>query len=244
MKDLIKKVYEEKMSDGTFEKIVANKFEKMIEESCQNLFTWNGDIKKQMEEKIKGVMSGLLETTDFGDYVTKLQLVVNETIKNSSLGNYKEIAENIQKVCGHPDYKYGEKIKLSDIFEKYIEWIENEFEESDFDDDEIDRDDGTKTASLDCSLDTEESRHKISVVLGNEKVEHKAETEIRFDLIKRYREDTYFVDFNTDFRISDLRRLPSFTMYLLNLKQYYVDIEVDCDSDEGTAEFEFEWDIN
>ena len=247
MEDLIKKVYQEKMNDGSFEKIISVEFEKMVLESCNDLFKWNGAIKKQMDEKINSIMSGLIERTDFNEYVTKLQLVINETIKHSSLGNFKEVAESIQKICGHPNYKYGDKIKLSDIFKKYIEWIEKEFDENDFNDDEINKDDGTKTASVDCSLDIEESYSKISVVLGNEKVEEHEETEIRFDLIRSYdSEETYNLSFNSDYKISDLRNMPSFIIYLLNLKQQYVKIEIDDVSDDefGPAEFEFEWNID
>lgn len=51
MKDLINKVIEAKMQDGTIEKIVADKIDDMVKDICEKQMRW-GDAKKAMEEKL------------------------------------------------------------------------------------------------------------------------------------------------------------------------------------------------
>lgn len=257
MNELIKKIYEQKLSDGTFEKIVSDNFEKMVNDACKSLFEWNGPIKKQMEEKIKSIMSGVIEGTDFNSYIVKLQAVINESLKNTALSDYKNIAESIKSVVGVSGVEPYQKVSISEILSEYAKYIENELEEEDFDDDEINTDDGTKTAYLECYVSVEDdddddddqtssfSRYRSRlerkiVVLSHEKDDKRPETRVKFYLEKNYRGE-WNIEINRNIKISDLLYLPKFIVYLLSLSQKLANIIIDDTEASTEAELEFEW---
>lgn len=255
MNEIIKKIYDDKLSDGTFEKIVSENFEKMVNDACKDLFTWNGPIKKQMEEKIKGVMSGVLEGTDFSTYVVKLQDVINESLKNTSLEDYKEVAKSVKSICGVNEIEYRQKVSVSEMFKNYVEYLQEEFVESDFDDDEISSEEGTKNAYLECYVNVEDvddeeekgyfykKRDRKVVTLNHDKEDDHPDTVIQFHLEKDY-SGNWNVRIDKNFKITDLRYLPNFITYLINLEQRSANIQIDTSDDSTDAEFEFEWDYS
>ncbi len=252
MKELINKVYETKMKDGSFERIVSEQFEKMIKDVCGDVFGYGSDIKKKMQSNIGELMSGVVESSDFSEYVVKIQTVIDETLNNSSLGDYKEMLKKIKSLFGIKEVQFGQQVKITEILEKYTEYMESELSEDDFDDDEINRDDGTKNAYLECYVEVENAeddkrgyfssiREKKLVKLGHEKEDEHEDTIIEFEIVKDYK-DRYGVRLDKDFRVSDLRYLPSFIVYLLNLQQACAEIIIDTTNSTDEADFEFEWD--
>lgn len=258
MEELIKKVFEEKMTNGTFERIVGEKFEGMITSICDDLTSWSSPIKKQMEEKIKPLMSEAIENSDFNKYTIKLVDIINQSLKQSSLNQYRIVAENLKKLLGHKtiDYKFGETVKISTLFEKYVDFIEETFEESDFDSDEINTDEGKKTAYVNCSYYIDDDnydkkpsyfdnkRDNLHIIFTNDKAESDeniaTKTKIEFDVYEDYK-GLKRINFNSDFNISDLTFMPGFILDLMNIKNSYCNICIDSEEENLAAEFEFEW---
>lgn len=262
MEEMIKKIFNEKMNDGTFEKIVSEKFEQMITEICKDLTSWNGSIKKQMQEKIEPLMSDAIEKSDFNEYTIKLIDIINQSLKQSNLNQYRVVADNLKALLGHKEieYKWGGNVKISSIFEKYIEFVEESLEESDFKRDEINTDDGTKTTYVECRYFVEEDeycedrvgyfsnkRSTQHIIFTNDKAEEDddiaTKTRVEFDVYESF-DGTKHLNFDTDFKISELRTIPSFILDLMDIKNKYCNIFIDKRKDEGAATFNFEWNWN
>ncbi|MGD9679513.1 MAG: hypothetical protein AB7V16_14350 [Vulcanibacillus sp.] len=253
MNDLLQKVYEQKLTDGSFEAIISKQFDEMIKNVCNDLFSYNGAIKTEMKKQIAELMGGLIERTDFSQYVVKLETIINESLKNTKLEDYKRMVEGIKNICGVKKTKYGEIVNISDLLEKYGEFIKHEIEEDDFGVGEINTDDGTKNAYLECSFTVSEDEEKKGyfcktdqtkiVTFDNEKSCDKEDTIIQFKLEKNYN-GKYNVKIDKDWTIRDLRYMPEFVVYLLELETSSVEINIDKEYGTFEVEFEFEWECN
>ncbi len=56
MKELIEKVFEEKLNNGTIEQIVGKHIENMVSEIMKDSMSWNGQVKKALAEKMNPLM--------------------------------------------------------------------------------------------------------------------------------------------------------------------------------------------
>lgn len=222
MENLIKKVYQEKMNDGTIEKIVGEKFNEMVKAACDDLFRWNGPVKKQLEEKLKDVTSGLVERTDFSKYVTKMQYIINEALENSAAADYKEIAESLKAILGQKQIESFSKIKASELFKKYCDYIKNvDFSKIEVEDHvDVDYDDGYPTAYLTCEMALDYTDTKL--VFECNDVDNSEN--YRFEIsINRDNE----IRFKPKIDITDYKHLDDFTCYLLMLSNNWVKVEFD-----------------
>lgn len=252
MEELIKKVYAKKLQDGTIEEIVANQFEKMTEEICKDLMGWNGSLKKQMEQKIEPLLSGLIEKSDFSAYSTKLTTIINEAVKNSSLGENKAVAEALKNLLNYKSsLNLCQKVKISNLFDDYVQFVQDNLDSSDFEDD-IDY--YEYYACIDCFYEIAEddceykpsyfdSDDKYHIIFSNEKAEEDEEiarkTRIEFEIYKDFDGD-YKIDMRNDFRISELSRLPIFILKLIEISNKYCTIVLDTRNLSKTAEIEVE----
>lgn len=262
MEEMIKKIFNEKMNDGTFEKIVSEKFEQMLTKICDDLTGWNGSIKKQMEEKIQPLMADAIEKSDFNAYTIKLVDIINQSLKQSNLNQYKAVAKNLKELLGHKEinYKWEENVNISSIFKKYVEFVEESLDESDFERDEIHTDDGTKIAYVECRYFIEEDeycedrvgyfsnkRSTQHIIFTNDKADEDddiaAKTRIEFDVCESF-DGNKHLKFDTDFKVSDLRTIPAFILDLMDIKNKWCNICIDKREDDATADFEFEWNIS
>lgn len=224
MENLIKKVYEEKMQDGSFEKIVSEEFNKMLVNACNELFKWNGAIKKEIEKRLEEVMGGLIERTDFSSYVTKMEYIINEALENSATSDYKQVGESLKAIFGQKHIKAFSTIKASELFKEYCNFIkEKTFDESDFEDYiDIDDDEGEKTAYVECGMQLDDYHNILKFEcdgLGEYKKE-KCTFEIHLTRNNEIR-------FKPKLAITDYRFLDEFTCYLLMLSNNWVKVELD-----------------
>ena len=252
MEEIIKKVYAEKLQDGSIEKIVANQFEKMTEEICKDLMGWNGSLKKQMEQKIEPLLSGLIEKSDFSDYSTKLTTIINEAVKNTSLGENKAVAEALNNLLNYKSsLNLFQEVKISDLFDEYVQFVQDKLYGSDIKDY---IDDYEHYAYIDCFYNISEddceykpsyfdSDDKYHIIFSNEKAEEDEEiarkTRIEFEIYKDFDGD-YKIDMRNDFRISELSIFPAFILRLIDISNKYCTIVLDKRELSKTAEIEVE----
>lgn len=116
----INSVIEQKLNDGTLEKIVGEEFERCIKNTADRLFTSYGDIGRAIEEKITQSMLPAIERTDFTNYLTKLDVVLTEIVNQTSLQDNKKILENFKELMIEEESK---TVKFSQLFEKYCEYV-------------------------------------------------------------------------------------------------------------------------
>lgn len=116
----INSIIEQKLNDGTLEKIVGEQFEKCIKNTTESLFQSYGDIGEKIKEKIKQSMMPAIERTDFTDYLTKLDVVLTEIVNQTSLQDNKKILENFKELMIEEESK---TVKFSEIFEKYCAYV-------------------------------------------------------------------------------------------------------------------------
>ncbi|MGO5058520.1 hypothetical protein ACTQ4P_12030 [Clostridium sporogenes] len=68
LENSIKDCITKEIEKGIIEKVIAEQLEKCIEKSINDMFSWGGDVKKVVEEKVKSVMIPYLENYDYSQY--------------------------------------------------------------------------------------------------------------------------------------------------------------------------------
>lgn len=130
LENSIKDVITKKLEDGTVEKLVSEQLEKGVVNALDSLFRSYGDVTKVIEEKVKCVMVPYLENYDYSKYITKLDSVLVDVLKNSALDN-KKLLENFKTLMVGESIR--EEIKMSDIFKKWCEYCENNVDKNELD---------------------------------------------------------------------------------------------------------------
>lgn len=224
MENLIKKVYEEKMQDGTLEKIISEEFNNMVRNACKNMFGYGGIIKKELENKLNEVMSGLIDKTDFSNYVTKITYIINTALEETAASDYKATAESLKAILGQKHIKQFSTIKASELFKEYCNFIANEeVDESDLADHiDIEYDEGGKTAYVDCVMQLDDYHNILTFECKD--VCNIDENKYKFEIhLTRDNE----IRFKPKIAITNYKYLDQFTCYLLMLSNNWVKVELD-----------------
>ena len=248
MKDLINGVFEKKMQDGTIEKIVSEKIDNMIKAICDDQMKWGGAAKKAMEEKLSPIILQAVERSDLSDMVTKITMMINASLRGSELEQYHDILQSARIIFGLNDtikaLKEKGKVTLSEIFEKYKEYLNYIYDKDDFEKDDIVDDGETVTASIDCSLRVvPEDKGYFSwykpgyeVELHTDKSDDGRSGDIRFRL--RWNYDATKLSMCGDFSsmtLSDLRSAPEFILYLAIIEREWLTVEIDVEQDDDVV---------
>ena len=113
-------VLNEKLNDGTVEKIIEEKLKKGISEALDGLFGYHGEAKEVIEAKVREVMVPVIERHNFNQYVVKLDSSLTEIVNSTNLIDNKKMLENFQSIMKEPEC---EEIKLSEIFDRYCKHV-------------------------------------------------------------------------------------------------------------------------
>lgn len=113
-------VLNEKLNDGTVEKIIEEKLKKGISEALDGLFGYRGEAKEVIEAKVKEVMVPVIESHNFNQYVVKLDSCLTEIVNSTNLIDNKKMLENFQSIMKEPEC---EEIKLSELFDRYCKHV-------------------------------------------------------------------------------------------------------------------------
>ena len=220
-------VIEEKAQDGTFKKIIEEKVGECLSKALDDaLLGYSRGLYNKISEKIRETCDTVIEHYDFKNYLPKITEVLDNTVKNSVLPDYRKLAENLNIVLE----KTPEKITLSELFDKYLECMNNSgIEVSDgkyFDCDS----EAYVTATCMKDEDTGEYVFRISEEYETDdfddyivKVSIGTSYDGQFVISNVWQANCYYGNFT----MGSLRCLNSFVLYLLNLKQNWTKIEID-----------------
>lgn len=131
MQELDKRISEtinRKLSDGTVELLVEKSLEKAVSESISSIFSYSGDGRKIIQDKLNTLMIPIIEGHDFNKYLVKLDSVLTEIINGTTLDENKIILENFKRCMKEPTAK---EINISDIFEEYKRHVSENVDTSD-----------------------------------------------------------------------------------------------------------------
>lgn len=240
MKDLINKVFEEKMQNGTLEKIIADKIDAMVQQICDAQMRWDGAAKKAMEEKLAPLILQAVENSDLSNMVTKITMLVNAGLRDSEVEHYHEALAGVKQLFGANKsiqaLREKKTVKLSEIFKKYQEYLDYIYDKDDFDSDEIEDDGESATAMIECSIRVLPDKDRYfswrkpgyEVELSTDKSDDRKSGDIRFRLDYNYDGTQLHVCDNfRSMTLGDLRHCPEFILYLAALEREWTAIEVD-----------------
>lgn len=246
IEEKILKAVQSQLQGDIIEKAIADQIELCIKKTIVDLFSYNGAAKKIVEEKIQEVMIPQLSRYDYSQHITKLDDVLTEILKATTLDN-KKILENFKEFM-LPDAP--KEIEVTKLFRQYANFVEKEVDITGL---EVDCDDESSYEAVEIRFEVEDCPERDWSIYENKKIffecvhEVGNKDELRFEVSiykwRDSREDEWSLKFNSNSDINSLRYLDKFTIYLLKLKQEGTKIIIDkCEDSEWVIpEKEPEW---
>jgi hypothetical protein len=224
IEDAINDAIAAKMGDGTIERLVAENLEKGINKALESLFGDYGDVTILIEGKIKEVMVKQLEHYDYSKYVAKLDCVLVEILKSTSL-DHKKILENFKDLMTTDEFP--KIVTVSNIFEQFKEHVAREIDTSNLD---VDYDDGVSYEYVKVTMEVERDEKRSWGSFRDAKLVFECEKDEELNCIiplSQFMEHPWSMRLDMDSSIESLRYLNKFKVYLLRLKQSGAKIEID-----------------
>jgi len=234
LENSIKDVINNKLVDGTIEKLVSEQLEKGVTNALENLFRSYGDVTKIIEEKIKSVMVPYLENYDYSQYLVKLDSVLVEVLKSSALDN-KKLLENFKELMTSEEIP--KSIKMSDIFNEWKKYAAKEVDTSELDDDCGEYEHLEVRMSCEDMSSSWSDYEKYMVTFECEQDE-KLNFEFEISRWKKSNNKTFDLHYYDTHDLESLRYLKNFEVYMMKIKQAFCDIELDIEDDSDEVEVE------
>ena len=237
----IAKAVADKLNDGTVEELVSDAVTKALKSSIEDQFTWKGEARKVIDEKVKEVMTPAIERVSLDDYVVKLDAVLAEIINSTNLVDNKEILGNFKSLMAEPD---KDVISLKDVFEKYKEYVSENVDTSEL---EICTDDGPAYQNVTAEVTVDISNRifggRFCDLVFKCEEDEKLTKEIHMYESKSNRFS--ITRFKSELDINSLRRVDEFDIFMMRLDRAFCDItdimDMYDDDVEVEAEPEADW---
>ncbi|MEB9684590.1 hypothetical protein BK742_26140 [Bacillus thuringiensis serovar pingluonsis] len=226
LENSIKDVIGKKLAEGMVEKLIEEQLEKGINNALGSLFGSYGDLTKVIEEKVKSVMVPYLENYDYSNYITKLDSVMVDVLKNSALEN-KKLLSNFQELMIPAAEK---EIKVTDLFDKWKEHVEQNVETDGL---EVDYDDEPTYEYVDVRFEVVEdddrdwSSFKYATLVFECDHDEKMNFAIRLSKWKSRKGEGWDMQFDNVPDLKSLRNLNSFELLLMKMNQDRTQIILD-----------------
>ena len=226
----------EKLNDGTVERLVEQCIEKGVSDALEGVFSWNGEGRKLIEGKLDEAIVPVIERHDFNQYLTKLDSVLTEIVNSTTLADNKKILENFKGLMKEPETK---EVKLSDIFKRYCGHVAANVDAGRL---EACCDDGEpyyEHVAAYMEVEHEDKRwleSSFDDCVVKFTCEEDEGLNCKIDLYKGIGEEKWHFRGHVDsIDINSLRNLSDFEVFLMTLKRGFADIimdeESDCDDD-------------
>lgn len=239
LENSIKDCITKEIEKGVIEKVIAQKMEECVASAVKDMFSWGGEVKKVIEEKIKSVMIPYLESYDYSEYILKLDTVLVDVLKNTALEN-KKLVTNFKDLMIPEDRKV---IKVSELFELWKDYVAKNVDTDDLD---IDYDDGVSYNNVEVSLEIDYSDSKSWSIFENGTLTFECEHDENMNFaipIQRWKDDkdkSWDIRYDASYDIKSLRRLNNFSVLLMRLNSANTKLEIDTDYENDEVEVEAE----
>ncbi|MEW4192192.1 hypothetical protein Q0N41_00675 [Bacillus altitudinis] len=234
----IKDVIAQQLENGIVENLIAEQLKQGVSNALKDLFVaYGGEARKVIENKLKSVIVPYLETYDYSEYITKLDHVLVETIKEASFDN-RTLLENFKNLMIEEKEK---TMKLSDLFEKWKEYVAKKVETDGL---EVEFDDGPEYEAVEVSVQVERNEDRSWSIFEHATIffecEHDEDMnfEIPISLYKRDKE--WDINYRTSNELKSLKYLNDFEILLMRLSQNGVklDLDIEWEDDQVTPDEE------
>lgn len=230
----IKDVIAQQLENGIVENLISEQLKQGVSKALEDLFSsYGGEARKVIENKLKSVIVPYLETYDYSEYITKLDHVLVETIKEASFDNRK-LLENFKNLMIEEKEK---TMKLSDLFEKWKEYVAKKVETDGL---EVEFDDGPEYEAVEVRVEVERNEDRSWSIFEHATIffecEHddKMNFEVPISLYKR--DEQWDLQYRSNKELKSLRHLNDFEILLMRLSQNSVkiDLDIEYEDDEVT----------
>lgn len=222
----IAEMLQKKLSDGSIEQIIEEKLTKCIGECMENMFRWSGPAKELIEQKLKDTMVPAIEKHDFSEYTLKLDAVLTDIVNNTTLQDNKKILENFKELM----IEDKAEINLSDIFDKWSEYVAENVDTSGLD---ITYDDGVSYEDVHIEMEVEEvencSKYGPDKKVVRFTCEHDEDMNLQFELYKYDFMKGYEISGYAVANINSLRSMKDIQIFIMRLARNSTKINVDED---------------
>lgn len=230
----IKDCISKELEKGIIEKVISEQLESCIRESIKAMFKWDGCIKKTLEEKIKSVMVPYLDGYDYSDYITKLDSVLVDILKNTALPN-KEILENFKTLMASEEI---EEIRITDIFAKWNEYCEKNIDKDKLD---IDYEGGYINTSFNLDeVSNSWSDYKTYMVTFECDEDEKLKFEFSIQTWRPMDNSKYTSNYDKPCDLKSLKHLDDFEIFMIRVSEGYKNIVIDSFGDSEDIFIEYE----
>lgn len=219
----------EKLNDGTVERLIEEKLEKAISSAIEDVLSYSGKGKKLLVSKVEETIVPVIERHDFNQYLVKLDSVLTEIINNTTLADNKTILENFETMMKAPVESLS-TVPLSKIYDEYKTLVSKNI---DTDNLEIDLDDSPHYYDATTNMELEacekswfgSSSDQMRVKFS---CDEDADLNCEIALRKRRKDGKYEIAEDTvPLDVRSLRNLNRFEVFIQCLKRSWSKIEVD-----------------
>lgn len=227
LEESIKDVIQNKLSDGTIEKIISEKLEKGISDAMDNLFSSYGDVGTAIKKKAKEVLIPAIENHDFSDHIVKLDTVLTEIVNKTSLTENQKLLENFKELMIEDEKK---TITTSELFEKYCRYVARNIDTSEL---EVDTDDTPTYEDVHCVMEfkKEEGRSWSDFERANLIFECEKDESVNFIIpVSRwfkYDGEQWTIMYECNPNITSLKYMNEFEVFLAKLSRCSCKLIVD-----------------
>ncbi|MBU5262028.1 hypothetical protein [Bacillus atrophaeus] len=235
----IKDIVTKKLEDGTVEQIVEEQFVKGVNKSLESLFSSYGDVTQLIEKQLKSVILPYLENFDYSRYIIKLDGVLTEVLKTSSLEN-KKMLENFKELMPAKD-EIEKTIKVTDLFELWMNYVANNVETDDL---EVCFDDEPTYENVEVRFEVIYDESPSWSSFEHARVifecEHDEDMNVEIKISRWKEKEKWDIDYKAIHNISSLRYLDEFEILLMKLTQNSTKLILDSDAESDSVEPEKE----
>lgn len=211
-------ITQEIMQSGEIEEIFRDKIKAGFEKAIEDSFRW-GDLNRAIKERVEEAMVPFIKEYDFGDYLVKIDVLLQEIADQTGLKEHKEIIGAFRSLMSAPKYK---EISLEELFAEYCKHVASS---CDTDGLEVDFDDGSHYESIAVQAEVAQFDHRRSSYWDYAVLDFHAEgqEELCYTVtLRRWRatEDNYTVEFHADPSLKEIPHYDDFEILLIALTRF------------------------
>lgn len=227
----ISTIIQEELKGELIERVVQEQLEKCVRNAVDELFGNWGSCKKIIEKKIEEVMIPQLEKYNYGAHILKLDEVLTQVLKQTTLDNNK-VLSNFEEFITAERIK---EVALSDIFNKYCDVVAENVDTTNL---KVNFEDGVSYEPVTVNMEVDISEREYSkyttcnIYLSCDEDDS---LNISFQIMKERTRTCYWISSDMSIDLASLRYVNEFQLYIMNLKQSVANIYLDTRGESETV---------